>query len=758
MCFPFTAKVPDSELTWLFGSTSPQTLETWSQLDNLLSHFSASVLPDPDFKQRIQSLLREIQRCSEEQNFASIDCQHRENLEERIKFLIEQFRLLFAPVNRYSCETLLWSFQVFASAPQVYNLIRNTHLTLPHSSYLKRLQSVFNIGSGMQQNVHVEYLRQKCQRMKDFERTVILMIDEIYVSGQLSYKQGKFEGGANNDISSSANTAQVFMISSVLSKHKDVVCIVPVKNMTAMILSDMIKEVLQILHNVGFITICVISDNNVINRKAFSHLCGGNLQTSIPHPLSPTDRLFFLFDSVHIFKCVRNNWLAQLDHEKTFLLPPCGSDHKAEHYKASFSHLRKLQSQEHSMTVKLAPALNQKSLYPTATERQNVNLMLKVFDDRNVLALEHYEKVWNIDTEGTRSFLTIFIKLWNILNVKHPSKGIRLRNPDCSPISDVNDVNVQFLRSVIHWLKSWNDRKLKPRQGSLSTETMTALLHSLECFVHLIEYLTKERNLKYLLLGKFQTDNLEFRFGQYRHMSGSNFHVSVQQVLEGERKLKLMSVLKLVSASKGNLALKDVTGPLEEVKQQSEAVTDDEFNQFTHVLPESEHVQLENEVVKGLVFVAGYCAFKILPKFPCEACKRELSTGDKLQLEGTDETKTYLAAIDRGGLTWPSDLLVQICTGSYTIFQSIINNVQLEHAFLRCNNQRKLLLQLLNQHFKDIGLCETSCKTCGRDQFTIITKCCKPVVNIFLNNYSKKFNDKTSTGNKARKINTFRKN
>lgn len=128
--------------------------------------------------------------------------------------------------------------------------------------------------------------------------------------------------------------------------------------------------------------------------------------------------------------------------------------------------------------------------------------------------------------------------------------------------------------------------------------------------------------------------------------------------------------------------MKDVTGPLESVKQHREAITDAEFNQFTHVLPESEHVQLENEVIKGLVFVAGYCAFKIIPKFPCEACERELSTGNTLQLEGTEETETYLAAIDRGGLTWPSDLIVQICTGSYKLFKSIIKNFQLEHVFL----------------------------------------------------------------------------
>ena len=53
------------------------------------------------------------------------------------------------------------------------------------------------------------------------------------------------------------------------------------------------------------------------------------------------------------------------------------------------------------------------------------------------------------------------------------------------------------------------------------------------------------------MLARMQTDNLEFRFGRNRQLAGSNFHVSVNQIVKGEKKLKLMSALKLVSASKG---------------------------------------------------------------------------------------------------------------------------------------------------------------------------------------------------------------
>ena len=54
--------------------------------------------------------------------------------------------------------------------------------------------------------------------------------------------------------------------------------------------------------------------------------------------------------------------------------------------------------------------------------------------------------------------------------------------------------------------------------------------------------------MSYVLLGKFQTDNLESRFGIYRQMCGTNSNASVRQVLEAERKLKIVEVLKIKSA------------------------------------------------------------------------------------------------------------------------------------------------------------------------------------------------------------------
>ena len=79
----------------------------------------------------------------------------------------------------------------------------------------------------------------------------------------------------------------------------------------------------------------------------------------------------------------------------------------------------------------------------------------------------------------------------------------------------------------------------------------------MDTFVLLFTELFEQYELHYILTGKFQTDNLEAPFGLYRMLSGSNYLVSVIEVLQSEKKLKLKGLLKLYSASKGIIKIKD---------------------------------------------------------------------------------------------------------------------------------------------------------------------------------------------------------
>ncbi len=50
--------------------------------------------------------------------------------------------------------------------------------------------------------------------------------------------------------------------------------------------------------------------------------------------------------------------------------------------------------------------------------------------------------------------------------------------------------------------------------------------------------------MDYVLLGNFQSDPLEKRFSWYRQLSGGNYFLSVRQVFQNEKKIKVVTILR----------------------------------------------------------------------------------------------------------------------------------------------------------------------------------------------------------------------
>ena len=97
---------------------------------------------------------------------------------------------------------------------------------------------------------------------------------------------------------------------------------------------------------------------------------------------------------MHILKSIRNNWLNQKDIRKTFHFPNFQNIkldyyvYPVQDYSASFSNVRLLYASGKVFLAKLAPNLIIKACFPSAMERQNVKLVLKVFNVLTLAALK----------------------------------------------------------------------------------------------------------------------------------------------------------------------------------------------------------------------------------------------------------------------------------------------------------------------------------------------------------------------------------
>ena len=282
-----------------------------------------------------------------------------------LNFLSEQLTLLFfhPKGRRYSIDMLICAFAWYHKSPACYLQIKKL-LCLPSVRLLRSLSSSLDVGKG---NVSIKYLTRKAQCLEPHERVVNIQLDEIHIKSKLAYQSGKLIGTAENNDQKPATRIQCFMISSVLSNNKDVVSLIPVEKMKS---QDFCKMTLDVIHNVtkaGFTIVSIISDNNIVNRKMFLLLSGtDHLVPYFINPYKTSNKMFMLFDTVHLLKCLRNNWINLKDTAKEFVFPDFSDSNVIR--KACFAHLVTMYHMEKKSIVKEAYLLTWKALFPNSLE------------------------------------------------------------------------------------------------------------------------------------------------------------------------------------------------------------------------------------------------------------------------------------------------------------------------------------------------------------------------------------------------------
>lgn len=119
--------------------------------------------------------------------------------------------------------------------------------------------------------------------------------------------------------------------------------------------------------------------------------------------------------------------------------------------------------------------------------------------------------------------------------------GQQKRDDFSRPILSVDDFKLDYLRKAVVIFKEW---RLSKREG-LSHPTFTAVIQSFSALIELSVYLLERHSFSFVLLGKFQSDPLEARFGYYRQLSGGNFFISCRQLLQAEKKIRLLNEMQV---------------------------------------------------------------------------------------------------------------------------------------------------------------------------------------------------------------------
>ena len=291
------------------------------------------------------------------------------------------------------------------------------------------------------------------------------------------------------------------------------------------------------------------------------------------------------------------------------------------------------------------------------------------------------------NSHSTADFIELILRWWNIVNVKTPHKGWAKRLEDSYPITKTNFKNLFFLEKFSSWLESWESLNVphcsdnKTRYGKLTLETFTALKHTCKTLVTCSYYLLNEMDYNYILLAKFQTDQLEKRFGLYRSTSGCNYNVSVTQILESEKKIKVMNLLKVRGDKSSNFVIKYL--------RCTDNVPDEleDCSRFNSVFNSVSLADIHENDVNILIYISGYVAFSTSKKIDCNSCRCRIYSDRTLECDIPQNLSQYLELLDRGGLKWPTTFMFNLCASTYLIFQKNLQSLR-EH-FLEMNDKKK---------------------------------------------------------------------
>jgi len=232
------------------------------------------------------------------------------------------------------------------------------------------------------------------------------------------------------------------------------------------------------------------------------------------------------------------------------------------------------------------------------------------------------------------------------------------------------------------------------------------------------------------------------------------------EIIESEKKLRILSVMKLVTHSHGSITVRDfIAGCHESGVSDTDSEIDSSVNlaAFSAVLSDCDAVCISDSEMSALVYIAGYVGFKLKKKLSCVDCRLEFFTEKALECEFShDDTFNYMAGIDRGGLTWPTDLLLSIVVQCMITFKCFVSSTH-AHNFNLTQNQRAIASGLALQRCLDVLDVSGKCSGCGAAPLDVMKMCIAAVTNISLNNYTKHLRDVHSKSKSLRKLSTLTK-
>ena len=229
--------------------------------------------------------------------------------------------------------------------------------------------------------------------------------------------------------------------------------------------------------------------------------------------------LFLIYDYIHIYKNLRNNWISESLKQLSFHID-------GREYLACWSDIVNLYEEDEKNPICLTK-LTHTSIYPKPLQRRSVSLVHQVFNEKNCAALKELSAKINISL-GTLLFVQIISGWFKIMNIKDKFIHQHLNDNLRVPWSQ-NCESFTYLVKVCDVIASQLEGG-RLRQKKLTKFTASAFVVTTKNVISAANYLLHNYDFHYVLPAVFSQNPLKKCFGQARQRIGGNFYIDINDV------------------------------------------------------------------------------------------------------------------------------------------------------------------------------------------------------------------------------------
>lgn len=588
----------------------------WSQVDQIMLCITEYQFKDADY---LKCAVEELSHMS------CYDSPH-------FQFIHSQLQLLLTNPEgrRFDRNLYVLAAEVHSISPAAYKMLRKSgSVVLPRVELLKKLLS---------NTLHDENLEQLFQKLRPEQRLVNILFDEVKLTETLRYSGGRVVGYSQNNSCNTDVLATHALVIEVVCHYggpKYILRIHPVAKLNSDQLKEILLEALVAVRNAGGTIISCVCDNCNTNVAVYGKL-GGPGKAFIK---AINSHVFLVYDYVHSFKNVRNNWITVHDKELAFTKD-------GETYVARWKDLEALYDEDRKNSIRLTK-ITYTAVYPKPLQRQSVPFVCQIFNDKTVAALSTLKDKLAI-SEGTIIFVKLITDWFHMMNVKDRYSGMNMRD-ECRQPWTKNCSTFKKLNEVCDVISSCAWSGGRGRTQKLTKQTAEAMVLSTKANIEAATILLNQHNFTYVLPGVFADEALEKFFGQARQRSGGNFYIDVVDIKAAAKTKNLHALL--ANECTPHQSCLDVFCP-------SNICIDDFL--FDITIADTEDLVQSNDSIKHkIIFLAGYLEHKF------QANIMSVETED---VDDHHINSEFLKNLNRGGLTIPLLSTVHFVHSAYELF------------------------------------------------------------------------------------------